>query len=82
MADHDSPILNPKALRRLRRARDFYNDNRNLLGTHDAFRKRLERRETNGLSAAGAVIESQLGLLVDPVKFREWLLRPRTPEAA
>jgi len=80
-----APILNPKTLhlKRLRRAiPDFYAENRNLLGSKDAFRKRLERRQANGLAASGAVVETALGLMIDPPKFRAWLLQPRDAEAA
>jgi hypothetical protein len=63
-------------LKRLRRAfPDFYQENRNLLGSRDAFRKRLYRRHLNGLEASGAVVPTALGLMIDPPRFREWLLK-------
>jgi hypothetical protein len=55
---------------------DFFEDNRNVLGTRDAFRKRLERRHENGLVASGAVVETSLGVMVDPPRFWDWLLNP------
>ncbi len=69
-------------LRRLRKARIYYEEHRHLLGSPDAWRKRLERRQANGLLAAGAVVETSLGLMIDPLRFRIWLLTPRHPEAA
>jgi hypothetical protein len=63
-------------LQRLRRAPEFYQENRNLLGSRDAFRKRLERRDLNGLAASGAVLETALGLMIDPTRFRQWLFTP------
>jgi hypothetical protein len=75
MAESSNPARN---LKRLRRAfPDFYQENRNLLGSRDAFRKRLARRHINGMAAAGAVVETALGLMIDPPQFRSWLLRPR-----
>lgn len=54
----------------------FYQDNRNVLGSRDAFRKRLERRYQNGLIASGAVVETSLGVMVDPPRFWDWFLNP------
>ncbi len=69
-------------LRRLRKARAYYQEHRHLLGSPDAWRKRLERRHTNGLLTSGAVVETSLGLMIDPPRFRMWLLTPRHTEAA
>jgi len=75
----DTPLADsrPPRLSRLRKAfPDFYQEHRNLLGTRDAFRKRLERRYKNGLVASGAVVETSLGVMVDPPRFWDWLLNP------
>ena len=63
-------------IKRFRKPGTFYERNRNLFTSHEAYRKQLERRQSNGLAAAGAVIETSLGLMIDPEKFRIWLLRP------
>jgi hypothetical protein len=78
MADAAITHTDPKHLRlqRLRRASDFFEENRALFGSRDAFRKRLERRELNGLTASGAVLETSLGLMIDSARFRAWLLAP------
>jgi len=55
---------------------DFYRANQNVLGSRDAFRKRLERRYRNGLIASGAVIDTTLGVMVDPPSFWNWFLSP------
>jgi hypothetical protein len=79
MADAATTQTDLKHLRlqRLRRASDFYDENRGLFSSRDAFRKRLERRELNGLAASGAVLETNLGLMIDPPRFRTWLLSPQ-----
>lgn len=65
------------SVRRLRRAfPNFYETHRNILGSKDAFRKRLERRHLNGLAECGAVVETAIGLMIDPPRFRAWLLEP------
>jgi len=63
-------------VKRFRKPSAFYKRNRNLFSSHQAFRKQLERRQANGLAAAGAVVETSLGLMIDPEKFHVWLLRP------
>ncbi len=63
-------------LSQLRKAYCFYEQNPNLFTSRESFRKKLERRHSNGLIASGAVIESALGLLVDPLRFSSWLLHP------
>ena len=34
----------------------------------------LTKRDANGLLECGAVAESPVGLLINPIKFRDWLL--------
>ena len=63
-------------LKRLAKAPAFFRRNRNLFKTYEAFRKQLERRRSNGLAASGAVVDTALGLMVDPTRFRDWLLTP------
>lgn len=46
-------------------------------GTYEAIRKRIARRRDNGLLASGAVVETNLGNLVDANKFADWALQPR-----
>jgi hypothetical protein len=50
------------------------------LGSFDALRKRIERRELNGLAASGAIVESRFGFLIDRDKYQRWLLTPCRPE--
>ena len=53
---------------------EFQRHNRQLFRTYSALRYHLDRRHTNGLIEAEAVIESPLGLLINPTKFHGWLL--------
>ena len=69
-------------LRRLRRARTFYEQHAHLFPSYGAFRKQLARRRSNGLLASGVVVESELGLLIDARQFESWLLRHSKDEAA
>lgn len=61
---------------RLQRPTPFFEGNRNLFTSWEAFRKQIERRRTNGMAPAGAVIETSLGLMIDPERFHVWLLKP------
>jgi hypothetical protein len=45
-------------------------------GTYDALRKRIERRDVNGLEVSGALVETRLGFLIDRDRYIEWLLTP------
>jgi hypothetical protein len=60
----------------LRKPRRFFDQNQNLFASRDAFRKQLERRHFNGLTTSGAVVETAMGLMIDPSRFISWLLRP------
>lgn len=50
------------------------------LGTYDSVRKRVEKRHANGLAARGAIVECRLGILIDPDRYKAWLLEPRPAE--
>jgi hypothetical protein len=67
---------NDLALKAFRPASLFFARNRNLFPSEESFKKRLERRHSNGLASIGAVIETSLGLMINGAKFKEWLLRP------
>ena len=54
---------------------EFQRANNRLFRTYSALRYHLDRRGDNGLLDCGAVVESPLGLLIDPAKFECWLLR-------
>lgn len=64
---------------------DFQRRNRDWFRTYANLRYHLDRRQTNGLLSSGAVVETRLGLRIDPEKFPAWLLGrnvPNTAEAA
>lgn len=63
--------------RYLWRSKDFARAHQQVVGSYRALRKRLELRRANGLLRAGAVVETKYGLLIDPEKYREWVLQPR-----
>ncbi|HWG75370.1 MAG TPA: hypothetical protein VN660_01080 [Steroidobacteraceae bacterium] len=60
----------------LQKPQRFFTQNQNLFASREAFRKQLERRYSNGLAADGAVVETAVGLLIDPPRFTCWLLQP------
>ena len=70
-------------VKRLCKAPSFYRRHENLFASYAAYRKYLERRHRNGLVAAGAVVETPLGLMIDPPNFCAWLLgsQPRPAQA-
>ena len=68
-----TPAANVK---RLCKAPSFYRRHENLFASYAAYRKYLDRRHRNGLITSGAVVETPLGLMVDPLSFRAWLLDP------
>jgi hypothetical protein len=70
----------------LRKPSDFWQTHgRELpIRSYVAFRRHLDRRRENGLVQSGAVVESPIGLLIQPAQFERWLLtpRPRSSDAA
>jgi predicted alpha/beta hydrolase len=67
--------ITPRAnVKRLCKAPSFYRRHENLFASYAAYRKYLERRHRNGLLTSGAVVETPLGLMVDPSNFQAWLL--------
>jgi hypothetical protein len=64
-------------IRQLVRPAIFFAANRNLFASYDAFRKQLERRRWNGLAASGAVVDTRLGLMLQPHRYSLWLMQPR-----
>jgi hypothetical protein len=61
----------------LQRPQIFFDRNRNLFRSYEAFRKQLQRRQSNGLAAAGAVFDTRLGVMLHSGNYRDWLMRPR-----
>jgi hypothetical protein len=62
------------ALETLMRPSDFRRAHRSLFNTDSALWKHLGRRRENGLLESGAVVETALGLRIDPERFRTWFL--------
>jgi hypothetical protein len=52
----------------------YHRRTRRVFKTYSALRYYLDHRAENGLLEAGAVIESPLGLLIDPERFDSWVL--------
>jgi hypothetical protein len=69
-----------RVVRRLLRIRVFAETYPNY-GTYEAIRKRIQKRYSNGLVAAGAVVETAYGKFVDPSKYAAWVMRPRCSNA-
>jgi hypothetical protein len=51
-------------------------------GTYEAIRKRVQRRQHNGLLDCGAVVESNYGNLINAERYAAWALQPRRREVA
>ena len=64
------------AVSTLRRPADFWAGHAEQLPlrTYSALRYHLRGRQRNGLISTGAVVESPIGLLIDPERFGHWLL--------
>jgi hypothetical protein len=72
-ANQDIPLLKPK---------EFQHRNRHLFPTLPALYRHIGRRNRNGMLETGAIVEAPTGqLLIDPVRFDEWL-RGRADDAA
>lgn len=52
-----------------------------LFPTDGALWHHLHRRNLNGLTEAGAVVETSLGIRVDPENFLTWVMNPRRRDA-
>jgi hypothetical protein len=64
-------------IKQLVRPASFFVSNRNLFASYEAFRKQLERRQSNGLASSGAVVDTRLGLMLQPRQYCLWLFQPR-----
>jgi hypothetical protein len=69
--------LTTQCLARLKRPADFQRTYPNIFRTDSALRYHLSRRHTNGLLAAGAVVETRLGLRIDPPALIDWVFDRR-----
>lgn len=63
----------------LMRPRDFQRRCAEEFRTLRALRYHLTRRHANGLIAAGAVVETPIGLRIDPERFRVWMFGKSSP---
>lgn len=61
---------------------EFQRRNCDWFRTYGALRYHLDRRHENGLVECGAVVETSLGLRIDPERFPAWLLSPKQDQAA
>ena len=59
-------------LHNLMRPREFQRRNPDVFNTYSALRYHLDRRYSNGLIDSGAVIETKLGMRIDPQRFESW----------
>ncbi len=56
------------------RPRDYQRSCAEQFRTLESLRYHLTRRRVNGLVEAGAVVETPLGLRIDPERFQQWML--------
>src|SRR5262245_6931168 len=64
-------------LKRLMKPSQFRREYPMLFPTDGALWHHLHRRDHNGLIRAGAVVETSLGIRVDPENFLAWVFRVR-----
>lgn len=61
-------------LPKLIKPQEFQRDNSVHFPTLSALRFHITHRRENGMLESGAVVESPLGLRIDPERFPEWLM--------
>lgn len=63
---------------KLERPREFQRRHADLFPSISSLRYHLDKRHENGMLEAGVVLETALGLRIDPERFPAWLLGKTT----
>lgn len=67
----------------LMKPREFQRRHRDWFRTESALLYHLRKRDENGMVASGLVLETPIGLRIDPEKFPDWLrYRPASQVSA
>lgn len=67
---------------RLVRVVEFQRMNQRLFPTEVSLRHYVKQRRTNGLLKSGAVLETRIGIFIDPIAFLDWLFDRSESKAA